>query len=83
MISDILDTCIRVFTPAKELVKVTHVYRACPILFIGFSTSAELVILDMTNFDIILGMNFLSLYYVVLNCYTKYVTQEIMKRENL
>ena len=60
MISDILDTCIRVFTPAKELVIVTHVYRACPILFLCFQTWADFVILDIVDLDIILGMIWLS-----------------------
>ena len=39
--------------------------------------------LDMTDFDIILGMTWLSLYYVVLNFNTKFVTLEIQGREKL
>ncbi|WMV09404.1 hypothetical protein MTR67_002789 [Solanum verrucosum] len=46
-------------------------------------TRADLVILDMTDFDIILGMTWLSPYYVVLNCNTKSVTLEILRREKL
>lgn len=34
-----------------------HVYPACPILFMGYQTLAYLVILNMTGFDIILGMS--------------------------
>ncbi|WMV18340.1 hypothetical protein MTR67_011725 [Solanum verrucosum] len=83
MICDILDSPIHVSTPVGELVIVTHVYRACIILFMGFQTSANLVILDMTDFDIILGMTWLSLYYVVLNYNTKFVTLEILGREKL
>ncbi|WMV57669.1 hypothetical protein MTR67_051054 [Solanum verrucosum] len=37
----------------------------------------------MTDFDIILGMTWLSPYYDVLNCNTKSVTLEILGRENL
>ncbi|KAH0759738.1 hypothetical protein KY290_023231 [Solanum tuberosum] len=48
-----------------------------------FLTWADLVILDMTDFDIILAMNWLSPYYDVFNCNTKYMTLEISEREKL
>lgn len=62
MICDILDAPIHLFTLVGEPVIVTHVYRSCSVMFMGFQTWANLVILDMTNFDIILGMTWLSSY---------------------
>ena len=81
MIFDVLDVSIHVFTTVGELVIITHVYRVCPILLMRFQTWDDLVILDMDDFDIILGMTWLSPYYVVLYCNTKSVNLEISRRE--
>lgn len=40
----------------------------------GFDTWADLIFLNMLNFDIILGINWLALHHVVLDCYSKTVT---------
>ncbi|WMV46387.1 hypothetical protein MTR67_039772 [Solanum verrucosum] len=42
MICDIVDAPIHVSTPVEKSVIVTHVYRACPILLMGFHTWADL-----------------------------------------
>lgn len=62
---DVLDAPIHVSNPVGDLVIVTHVYRACPTLFMIFQTWIHLVISYMTNFDIIVGMTWCS----PLSCY--------------
>lgn len=47
---------------------VDQVYRACPMMFMGFRTLTNLVILDIEEFDNILRMSQLSPYHVILNC---------------
>lgn len=48
----------------------------------GFNTWVDLVIINMIDFDIIFDMNVLAPYYFVLNCSTKFITLEILGREN-
>ena len=51
--------------------------------FMDFHTWATLVILDMNDFYIILGITWLLPYHVVLNINTKRVNLEILVREKL
>lgn len=49
----------------------------------GFQTWVDLIIFDTLEFDIILDMTFLSLYYVVLNYNAKTMTLDIIKIDKL
>ncbi|XP_070005531.1 uncharacterized protein [Nicotiana sylvestris] len=40
----------------------------------GYETRADLLLLDMTDFEVILGMDWLSLYHAILDCHAKTVT---------
>ena len=52
-----LDLPIRVSTPVGDSVVVDWVYRLCSITLIGYDTHAHLKVLDMIDFDMILGMD--------------------------
>lgn len=49
---------------------VDQVYQACLVVFVGYKTLANLVILE---FYINLGMSWLSHYHIILDCYIKTV----------
>ena len=51
---------IRVSTLVGESVIVEKVYRSCLVTFVGSNAHVYLVILEMVDFDVILGMTWLS-----------------------
>ena len=56
----------------KPLV-VDRVYRSCLVSLVGYDTWVDLIILWMVEFDVILGMDWLSPYHDVLDCIVKTV----------
>ena len=71
---DLLDIPIRVSTPVGESVIVEKVYRSCLVTFVGSNTHVDLIILEMVDFDVILGMTWLSPNFAILDCNAKTVT---------
>ena len=57
---DSIDIHVNVSTPVRDSVVVDRVYRSCLVTFMGYDTCVDLIILDMVDFDIILGMSWLS-----------------------
>ena len=57
---------IRVSTPVGESVIVEKVYRSCLVTFVGSNTHVEMV-----DFDVILGMTWLSPNFAILDCNAK------------
>ncbi|XP_070041484.1 uncharacterized protein [Nicotiana tomentosiformis] len=55
-------------------VVVDRIYQSCIMTFYGFETRVDLLLLDITDFEIILGMEWFSLYHLVLDCHAKTVT---------
>ncbi|XP_015165067.1 uncharacterized protein [Solanum tuberosum] len=74
MICDSMTVPIRVSTPVGEPLVVDRVYRSCLVSLAGYDTWVDLIILGMVDFDVILGMNWLSPYHAVLDCNAKTVT---------
>ena len=71
---ELLDMPIRVSTLVGESVIVEKVYRSCPVTIMDSNTHVELVILKMVDFDVILGMTWLSPNFAILDCNANTVT---------
>ena len=71
---ELLDMPICVSTPVGESVIVEKVYRSCLVTFMGSNTHVDLIILEMVDFDVILGMTCLSLNFAILECNAQTVT---------
>ena len=71
---ELFDMPIRVSTPVGESVIVEKVYRSCLMTFMGSNAQVDLVILEMVDFNVILGMTWLSPNFATLDCNAKTVT---------
>ncbi|XP_065873647.1 uncharacterized protein [Euphorbia lathyris] len=65
---------LRVQMPTGDSVVVNNVVKNCPIKVSQKEFPVNLTILDFNEFDVILGMDWLSHYRAVVDCYTKEVT---------
>ncbi|XP_075087797.1 uncharacterized protein LOC142169785 [Nicotiana tabacum] len=57
-----------------DSVVVDRVYQSCVVTFYGYETKSDLLLLDMVDFEVIVGMDWLSLYHVIPDCHAKTVT---------
>ncbi|XP_070025792.1 uncharacterized protein [Nicotiana sylvestris] len=78
-----LGTLVHVSTHVGDSVVVDRIYRSCVVTFCGFETRADLMLLDMTHFEVILVMDLLSLYHAVLDCHAKTVTLAMLELPRL
>ncbi|XP_070039280.1 uncharacterized protein [Nicotiana tomentosiformis] len=69
-----LGTSVHVSTSVGDSVVVDRIYPSCVVTFCGYDTRADLLLLDMINFEVILGMDWLSPYHDILYCHAKTIT---------
>ncbi|XP_050222497.1 uncharacterized protein LOC126672585 [Mercurialis annua] len=70
----ILQNPLLVATPVGESIDVTIVYPSCPVLIGEHESLADLLLLNVLEFDVILGMDWLSRHYANVDCREKIVT---------
>ncbi|XP_070020548.1 uncharacterized protein [Nicotiana sylvestris] len=72
-----------VSTPVGESMEVTRVYRGCIVSFQDRNTKADLIELEMMDFDVIMGIDWLSYCYAMLDCHAKIVRFQFPNEEAL
>ncbi|GJW21164.1 retrotransposon protein, putative, ty3-gypsy subclass [Tanacetum coccineum] len=68
-----LDHVLCISTPMKDSARITHVYRDLPLQFNDKIRSVNALLLDMCEFDIILGMDWLSAHHATIDCHSRRV----------
>ncbi|XP_070025160.1 uncharacterized protein [Nicotiana sylvestris] len=71
---DSFSSPIYVTMPVGDSIIVDHVYCSCVVSVGSLETSVDLLVLDMVDFDVILGMDWLSPYHTILECHAKMMT---------
>ncbi|XP_070020783.1 uncharacterized protein [Nicotiana sylvestris] len=72
-----------VSTLVGESVKVTRVYIGCIVSVQGSNTKIDLIELEMADFNVIMGMDYLSSFYAMLDCHAKIVRFQFPNKEVL
>jgi len=60
-------------TPLRENINVDEVYKRVVLYVEGMELQVDLMPLELYDFDLILGMDWLSKYKAQVNCFTKTV----------
>ena len=68
---------LSVTTPLSDELETDVFFPSCPVLVEGRELLANLILLDVLEFDVILEMNLLARHYASLNCQEKVVTFRI------
>ena len=66
-----LKNMLVVTTPLGEQILYTSVFKGCEILVECIVLKVNLILLEMYDFDVILGMNWLSNHHASKDCFTK------------
>ncbi|XP_070007367.1 uncharacterized protein [Nicotiana sylvestris] len=75
---DSLRAHVYVSTLVGDFIIVDHVYHLCVVIIGGLETSVDLLLLDMVDFDDILGIDWLLPYHAILECHAKTMTLALL-----
>ncbi|XP_073017883.1 uncharacterized protein [Primulina eburnea] len=80
---DILSEPLRVATPASKTIETQKVYRNCEICINEQTFEVELIQLNMVEFDIILGMDWLAKNHAIVDCQKKEIKLQTPTKEEV
>ena len=69
----LIDCSMVVSLPTGDSLIVDRVYMGCRVIIEGHEFMANLVLLDIQEFDVILGMDWLSRHHATIDCFRKEV----------
>ncbi|XP_070021925.1 uncharacterized protein [Nicotiana sylvestris] len=78
-----LGTSVYVSTLVGDFVVVDRIYQSCVVTLCGYKTRVDLSLLDMIDFEVFLGMDWLSPYHAILDCHAKTVTLVMLEMPRL
>ena len=69
-----LENLLQVISPLGTRVSVDMICQDCELKIFGIILTVDLRVMDMSQFDVILGMDWLMAHRVVINCDRRRVT---------
>jgi hypothetical protein len=80
---EVLDEPLTVATPLGDFLVLDLICRQCVVSLDDLQFRVDLIVLAMSEFDIILGMDWLSSYHVSIDCFAKTVCLRLPGRAEL
>lgn len=77
-----LDFTLTVNTPLGDSLDTDVVFKYCEVVLEGKEFVADLILLNMNDFDVILGMDWLAAYHAKVDCFAKTVSFGIEGQSN-
>lgn len=73
LIFEHLETSYLVSNPVGDSIQVTQFYKGCAVSILGHSTIVDFMELEIVDFDVIIGTDWFSFCYAIVDCHTKVV----------
>ena len=76
----ILDQSFHVVTPVRKSLLVRYMYKLCEVSLVNKKRVRNLIVLDMLEFNVALGMDWFATYHATFDCHLKMVKFNILSK---